>query len=166
MGKKINLEKRKPEKLNITSLMDALTIILIFLLVNYSDVTEEGELPNFIELPQVQGKAKQAKFGIRVVVGEKKIEISRGADKKSINFQNFDSEKTSILSQVKEELKLFKKDMESRAVASTEKNKDKKIKISIQADKSIPYKRIDSIIETSTELSLNYIDFISLNKKD
>jgi|GEM_PF-3576589 len=159
---KFNREKKEPEKLNITSLMDALTIILIFLLVNYSEVNEEKEIPKFIELPQVEGEIGKTEFGIVMVIGENKIKV--GTDT-VIDYSNFENEKEAILAKIGERLDLLKKDKE-RVIASSPNAKTKKIKISIQADRMVPYKRIDAIIEKATESSLNYIDFVSLNKED
>jgi biopolymer transport protein ExbD len=147
--------KRKPEKLNITSLMDALTIILIFLLVNYSDVEEESDLPDYINLPSVYGKVSTAKMGIMVVVAKDKIQIGK---ERFVKFNNFESERDNVLLQVKDELKILKNEIEAKKKVS------ELIKVSIHADESIPYKTIDGIVNTAAELSLNYIDFIAMNK--
>ncbi len=160
MGKFSGRGRKKPEKLNITSLMDALTIILIFLLVNYSEVNEEKEIPSFIELPTVEGKAAQSSFGITMVIGESQIKVGKG---EIINFSNFDGEREQILVQVKEELEDLRKEHLDRNIASNKK--DDKIKLTIQADKDVPYLYIDEIIRGASELSLNYVDFVSMNKE-
>ena len=121
MGK-FSREKKKPEKLNITSLMDALTIILIFLLVNYSDVNEEKDLPKFIELPKVESKIAKSEFGIVVVIGEDKIKVGKD---KIIGYSSFESEQESILSEVKNELEVLKKEKAGRLVASDDKKAKK-----------------------------------------
>lgn len=151
--------RRKPEKLNITSLMDALTIILIFLLVNYSEVNEDSDLPDYINLPSVHGKVSTANMGISVVIANQKIQVGKD---RFINFGNFEQEKTQVLVQLKDELELLKKEL----VKENEKVDPSKgdIKLSIHADEKIPYKTIDSIVQAAAEVSLNYIDFIAMNK--
>ncbi len=159
--KQKNRERKKPEKLNITSLMDALTIILIFLLVNYSEVNEEKEIPDFIELPKIEGKAKEASFGITLVIGQDKIKIGK---EQVVNFSNFEAEKEQILVQIKDELAILQKDHLDRNIAANKK--DDKIKLTVQADKDVPYLYIDEIIRGASELSLNYVDFVSMNKEE
>ena len=151
-GKFTGRGRKKPEKLNITSLMDALTIILIFLLVNYSDVSEEKEIPSFIELPKIEGKAATASFGLTLVIGQDQIKVGKGDP---IRFSDSDRQKDSILLEVKEQLEEMKKEKLERNIAGGEK--DKKIKLTVQADRATPYKYIDEIIRGASELSLNYV---------
>jgi biopolymer transport protein ExbD len=62
---------------NITSLMDVLTIILIFLLLNYSDEAEKESPPSYIELPGVVGKTLMLPNDAAVVnVGRDRIVIN------------------------------------------------------------------------------------------
>jgi biopolymer transport protein ExbD len=165
MSKFAGRGKRGPEKLNITSLMDALTIILIFLLVNYSEVTEDGELPNFIELPTLSGKIdKQTKINILVVIGQNQIRVGKDRD---IRFRDYLGEEDSILERVKKELENEKKMKDvDRKLASegAEGKKEHLAKVSIQADKSVPYYMIDGIVRTSTELGMNFFDLITKKK--
>lgn len=157
------VKRKKAEKLNITSLMDALTIILIFLLVNYSEVTEDSELPKFINLPTVVGKASKAKIGVPLVIGQNKIEIGKG---RFVNFSNFESEENKILVQIKDELQLLKEDAVTRGLATVDGNAKTSLKISIHADKDVPYKWINSIVEMCAGMGLNFIDFIAGSKQE
>ncbi len=159
-GKFTGRGRKKPEKLNITSLMDALTIILIFLLVNYSEVSEEKEIPAFIELPKIEGKAATATFGLTLVIGEDQIKVGKG---EPIRFSNFERQKDTILLEVKDQLAQMKKEKLERNIAGGEK--EKKIKLTVQADRNTPYRYIDEIIRGASELSLNYVDFVSMNKE-
>jgi biopolymer transport protein ExbD len=166
MSKFAGRGSRKAEKLNITSLMDALTIILIFLLVNYSEVTEDSELPNFIDLPTLSGKVdKQTKINILVVIGENKIRIGKDRD---INFSNFKQQEESIMERVKKELENAKKEKDlDRKLAETKEGgkKEHLAKISIQADKKVPYYMIDAVVRASSELGMNFFDLITKKKQ-
>ncbi|MCB9091742.1 MAG: biopolymer transporter ExbD [Halobacteriovoraceae bacterium] len=156
----LNQGRRSAPKLNITSLMDALTIILIFLLVNYSEVSEESDFPDFIVMPQIEGAPKKAEMGVIMVVGETQIKIGK---EDPIHFRNFEQEEEQVLNKIYDKLEIIKENILKRTVAS---EKDKKIRISIQADQGIPYKTIDRIVRKASELSLNYVDFIAMNKED
>ena len=62
---------------NITSLMDVLTIILIFLLLNYSNEAEKESPPSYIELPGVVGKTLMLPKDLAVVnIGRDRIVIN------------------------------------------------------------------------------------------
>ncbi|MCB0405914.1 MAG: biopolymer transporter ExbD [Bdellovibrionales bacterium] len=76
----VRIKKKDPATphLGLTSLMDVLTILLIFLLVNYSD--QFDDIPNFVSLPLAQtalGTIKESTTGTTITVAQDRIVIGR-----------------------------------------------------------------------------------------
>ncbi len=148
----------------LTSLMDALTIILIFLLTNYSEQPEENDLPQFIKLPITVGAAVMAqKIDFPVIIGLNKIQIGKTH---TINFSDFESESERVMEEYRTALKEEKERIEKErapAAVTTDKADDKdapKIHVSIQADKGIQYKVIDKFLINSAEAGVNFFNFV------
>ena len=165
-------KKSPAAKVQLTSLMDALTIILIFLLTNYSDNPQEVEIPEFVKLPKIYGKntAAEAKQSIIVSISQNEIQIGKNKEDIHIKFNDYKSELDRVVLEFKEHLDKYKKNLESsteRDLASADgSNKDKpKFNLSFQADKDVPYDFIDALMFASNQVGLNYFDF-TLEKVD
>lgn len=158
MGKRTSLlagVSRPAATLSITSLMDVLTIILIFLLVNFSEVAQEGELPRFITLPTVKTEKKitsaQAQRGtIVVAVGKHRIDVN----KETIKLRQYDP--AAIIDQTTALLNKYRKEYK--------KNKHSAV-ISLQADKDIPYNYIDAILVSAGYAGITQVNFITLREE-
>ncbi|MEO1174937.1 MAG: biopolymer transporter ExbD, partial [Myxococcota bacterium] len=74
MMKKGRAKDPKEMNLNITSLMDVLTIVLIFLLVSFSSQEEEITPPKDFALPASDSE-RPPKLAIKVSIGENAIHI-------------------------------------------------------------------------------------------
>lgn len=172
MAKFSQAKKSPGAKVQLTSLMDALTIILIFLLTNYSDNPQEVDIPPFVELPKIYGKntAAEAKQTIVISISQTQIQLGPTKDGNLVKFNDYKSELDRIVLEYKEQLDILKKGVESsmeRVVASSDgADKDKpKISLSIQADKNVPYDFIDALMFASNQVGLNYFNF-TLEKVD
>jgi biopolymer transport protein ExbD len=155
-----NFPKRKREesKLSLTSLMDALTIILFFLIMNYSDVVEEFDPPNFVQMPVINAKIDQVTtVDLSVAIGMNKIRVGKDKD---IDFRNFKSEESTIVAKFQEILKIESEAVKARKIASSPENAKKPIKMSIQADKGVPYFMINSLVMAGSELGMNIFDMM------
>jgi biopolymer transport protein ExbD len=147
--------------------MDALTIILIFLLTNYSEQPEENDLPDFIKLPITVGGAVMAqKIDFPVIIGTNKIQIGKTH---TINFSDFDSEIERVMEEyrtaLKDEKERIEKERAPAAVTTVEKDAPK-IHVSIQADKGIQYKVIDKFLLNSAEAGVNFFNFVIQKKQE
>ncbi|HLE13016.1 MAG: hypothetical protein A2504_17625 [Bdellovibrionales bacterium RIFOXYD12_FULL_39_22] len=148
-----SLAPKKPERLNITSLMDILTIILIFLLVNYSDVVEEVPLPDYIILPKVQIKSVgKAITGITLIVGKDRWAFDKG---ETIAFNSFASQREEVMKRAAQGLERIKQEYEKDGKA---------IELMILADKDVPYKMIDSVVLTAAGVGITAINFVSMRQ--
>ena len=95
--------KRPTQRLNITSLMDVLTIVLIFLLGNYSEVVEEVSLPDYISLPTVYTNPEgESVNGLKLVIGNNQWGLE---DFQIITFDSFNSQKSQIEEKFRLQLK-------------------------------------------------------------
>lgn len=139
---------------NITSLMDILTIIIIFLLVNYSDTVEELDLPAFIQLPTVatekgRDPASTKRETIIMVVGSNRIDIN----KSTIQFNSFFEEKQRILDEASS---FFQKQVQ------VDSQDGKSTGLSIQADKDISYDTLDEILLSAAAAGITKVEFLAL----
>ena len=149
-------KKKTQAGISITSLMDVLTIILIFLLVNYSEEAADDDVSKLVTLPTItaaktQPQDKKNTKGIAVIVAPNKINVN----KEAIAFQTFTapvviSELTKLLESVmREEMK----------------EEDKKA-ISVAADKEVPYNIIDAVLVAAGMVGISQIEFMALNKNE
>lgn len=160
-----NHKKKKAPKLNITSLMDALTIILIFLLVNYSDNPEERDLPKFISLPQINGAPDISKTApLLVVIGKNQLSLGKELN---IDYKDFDSSYSNIEEQLVAKIEKIKneKATEKRIPATegtVDPTKEEILKVALQADKEITYEQISKVIKIFSSHGYNDFDFMAL----
>ncbi len=145
--------KRPGQKLNITSLMDVLTIILIFLLVNYSSVVEEINLPESITLPKIPIKTVgDAVEGITLIIDKDRWII----DDRQFLFNSFTTQQNEIMEKSSEALTQIKKLNEANG---------KRTNVILFADKDIPYKMIDSAVLMTAGAGITSIDFIAMRQE-
>jgi len=151
----INASERPSQKLNITSLMDVLTIILIFLLVNYSSVEQDMQVPDYIKLPKVEAKTLESlKQTLKLVVGKDRIKINDG---KEIQFNNFVSQQAQIMERLAESMAKIKEENDVNKTPSI---------LALQADKDIPYEIIDGVILSAASVGITQIELMSLKQPD
>lgn len=162
-----SIKKSPAAKVSLTSLMDALTIILIFLLTNYSDNPQEVDLPSFIKLPQVTGQdASQNEKAVPVSISLNKIQIGKKAEAFYVEFKDYKTELDRIVIEYKNHLSEIKKITEEknlRDLASSggsAGSEPPKIRLAVMADQGVPYDFIDSLMFASNEVGLNFFDFM------
>ncbi len=147
-------------RINITSLMDVLTIILIFLLTNYSDEPPEQDPPKGVTIPIVIAKSKKnisKNFTkeIRVVFASDRIEIGDQV----IPFESFDEQSSQILSLASDKLK------EAIDVLKPEEKKDSAI--ILIADKDVDYSMISNLIQAASIAGVTNVEFLgTLEEKE
>lgn len=144
--------ERGNTSLSITSLLDVLTIILIFLLVNYSDEFQDVKTPKYVQLPAVAAaSAGDPSDHIMVSIGENRIDINGHL----IKFSSFSKQKWKVLSEAATHL-----DMAAR------KKKNKKNRVmTIQADKDVSYYIIESILTQASSVGITQIEFVALKQQ-
>jgi len=133
LKKRIRDSKNSDVRLNITSMMDMFTIILIFLLKSYSVNTVNITPQENLRLPSSTSETRPSE-GLGIAVLKDRILLGLSRDGKTI----------PVLSvALKKELK------KARFIAKNNKNYEFKGTIIVQADKSIPFKTLKKIMYTT-----------------
>ena len=147
-----NKKKAGSAALNITSLMDVLTIILIFLLVNYSDLEDVQDIPEFVNMPTVMTNP-DAKMDEDI-----KLNIAAGRISllgREVNYRSFENEKERVVSQITNLLG----DVQKERVAQ-----GKTARLSIRADQNVPYEVIDELLVGAGAVGITQIDLLAMAK--
>lgn len=142
--KRKRLSDQVAPKLQITSMMDMFTIILIFLLFSFSDNPEQMTLEKNMDLPQSTSK-NNYKDGLRLSVSNDHLKIGDGVIAKIRNgnvvgLRSDQLEKSLLYKRLKEE---------NRKLESAPDNDEKKNHILFLCDKRLSFKTINSIIKTA-----------------
>ncbi len=151
----VGMSARNSQRLNITSLMDVLTIILIFLLVNYSDVEQDMQVPDYIKMPVLNSPHIGSMIqNIKIVVAKDRIKID---DRPEIRFKSYENQQDNILDQVAKILDTIQLEQNNKKVAPV---------MAIQADEKIPYFMIDGIILSAASVGITQVQLMTLKKQD
>jgi len=146
-------ERSSNATVNITSLMDVLTIILIFLLTNYSDNPPEQNPPDGMTIPIIAAKSNKKISGtfskeIRIVFYKTKLEVKD----EIIPFDDFDAQSDQIL-------ELVSKKLTELIEPLTEKEKGRSA-IILLADKDIKYNMISSLIQAASIAGVTHVEML------
>ncbi len=166
--------KAVPAKLQITSMMDMFTIILIFLLCSFSENPETIDLSKNVQLPESTAK-QNYKENIRLVLsneamtlGGKTIGILK--DGKVVDLDPHDLRRSELYKQ----LTIYRKDMEKHKEpmagfgGPTEDGKDQPSNeqpdILFLCDKRLSFKTINSVVKTAGMAGFPNFQFAVLAK--
>jgi len=137
-------EQFVPPKLQITSMMDMFTIILIFLLFSFSDKPETMKLDKDLELPESNAKLDYNE-NIKLVLSQNSLYLG---DEKIARIQ--DGKIEGMHPSHLQESKLYKElktHREDRRTETPESNKEESILF--LCDKRSEFKTINNIIKTA-----------------
>ena len=145
--KKSKREKKEDMDLDITSLLDVLVILLVFLLKSYNASDLKLNLIKDLVVPGSDARALGHTTVTVQVSREKKIFVNN----KEIGFAVTKGENTALLEKLKE---LKAQEEDGRSVAS----KKKKVKnINLVFDEELPYEVMKNIMHTAA--TAGYIEF-------
>jgi len=149
-------KRKRQARVPITSLMDALTIILIFLLVNYSDETDDRKMSDLIKLPVVYSKKLENSAGdpnaLKLVLAKNQVRLNDTV----VEFESFEKERERILMDVAQALdEIVREGIEAGKPVT---------RLSVQADGSIPYNYLDSIVVGASAVGITNLEFLAMNK--
>ena len=150
-------KKFRKEPLRITSLMDALTIILIFLLKSYgSDPMQVPQKKNELILPKSDSMSNMAEC-VDIQVSRTSIVVKGAAVSKVINGKSVPPDELlngHIINKLKERLD------ELRKKAKEQSRSDKFVaEAFIAADQTIPWKLIAQVLYTATRAKYKKFSF-------
>ncbi len=145
--------KRAAEKLNITSMMDMFTIILVFLLKSYSS---DGQLitpAQGLEIPESKTELS-AQLALEIQVGQSQISVD-GIPVADI--KNLIGKKEMLIPELVEQLK---KEKESAELLAKSQGKEFKGKLVIHGDKKMPYEILTKVMYSCGQVGYSEQNFV------
>jgi len=142
-------------RLNLTSLMDVFTILVLYLLVNQSAV-EVIEPPKEIKLPDsvVEAKPRQT---VIVMVNDEEILIQ---GKPVLSLSELTNSKEMALAPIRDELLKLKQNVigvNTRTIATTNE-------VTIMAHRTVPFKALKTLMSSCTSAGYNKISLAVIQK--
>jgi biopolymer transport protein ExbD len=135
--------KFRPPALMLTSMMDMFTIILLFLLVSFSDAPEKLELNKDLELPTSTSKADFSK-AVKLILSKKELrlnnEVMATVQGKELSGLSEDDPESSALYQ---RLKRYREE------AEPSKDESQAPHVLLLCDKSHSFKTINRVIKAA-----------------
>jgi len=161
------LKKQKASGgLGMSSLMDIMTILLIFLLKSFSNKADSIQMSQELQLPKSTGLLKLEQT-IKVYVMKSSITVEKDEKGRRVTLQNSMVDDTDMLNgdpnthviatlkEVLDEKAEYLKDLERQ---SGGKRKFKGV-ITIIADKTVPYRVINDVVQTSAHAEFKKVKF-------
>ncbi|MEM6730048.1 MAG: biopolymer transporter ExbD [Myxococcota bacterium] len=149
MMKKGRVRDAKEMSLNITSLMDVLTIVLIFLLVSFSSQEEEINPPDGFELPASDSE-RPPKLAVKVSIGATGVFVEDSEQPsvtlRSGDFNPSDMNRDKLVEPLLRDLKKEKARLASQGTADEEGEDEI---IYFEAAKGTKYYVIERIMKTA-----------------
>jgi len=155
--------KKKPEGgLNITSMMDMFTIVLVFLLKNFE---AEGNLltqADNLKLPNSVSKKTVKEISLTVVVDNEQILVD---SKPVLTTADVLASETVLINPIKDEFdKLRETELKAALLAGKDTDEDEGGKVIIQIDKNIPYDVMYKVMATAGASGYSNISFAVIQK--
>jgi biopolymer transport protein ExbD len=152
MKRKLKLKRRKVEllDLDITSLLDILVILLVFLLKSYNASDLNIDLEKAVRLPLSQAKAMGNHAAIIQITRHKKISIN---NREIGNITNFGQKITPLFVALKKI-----KHQEDLMLTGNKKNEPKNINIVL--DQDIEYSDMKKVMHTASLVGYTNFKFI------
>jgi biopolymer transport protein ExbD len=155
-------KKLREAGLNITSMMDMFTIVLVFLLKNFE---AEGNLltqADNLKLPTSVSKKTVKEISLTVVVDNEQILVD---SKPVLSTADVLASETVLINPIKDEFEKLR-EMELKAALLTGKDTDEEEggKVVIQIDKNIPYDVMYKVMATAGASGYSNISFAVIQK--
>ena len=164
MTKRLSKKSMEPAELNITALLDMFTMLLIFLLINYSAVSYQIKTSGFIDFPKSYSDKKPTEI-LNIVVDKYNIIVDGAVVAKH--------EKGALAPEVVDDNGFRIIPLYNALLKYSERNKylasvNKKIvtggKIILQMDKDIPFSLLRQIMYTAGQAEYSDFKFIAVKK--
>jgi len=139
-------KKRAAGTLMLTSLIDAFSILVVYLLMFFSDTAELNYASSGIELPSAKLIERLDRYFILSIKKEGYF-----VENKQLGLENL----TAYLLNLKKKLEKSEMNYSSKGQKQT---------ITIQADKSISYDQLSPVIQACSQVGLSHIKFVVLGQ--
>jgi biopolymer transport protein ExbD len=163
---KRHLAKRRiqPIELNITALLDMFTIILIFLIINYSAVSYELKTSGLLDFPKSYSQKKPTAV-LNIVVDKQNIIVDGLVVAKhkngTVDNEIIDDNGYRIIPLYNALLRYSER---TKYIASMNKKVQSEGKIILQMDKDIPFYLLRQVMYTAGQAEYNDFKFIAIKK--
>ncbi len=141
--------------LNLTSLMDVFTILVLYLLVNQSS-TQVTEPPKDVKLPDSVVEAKPRETVV-MTVSDDAVSIQ---GKPVITLEEVMKNKTGVIVPIRDELAKVKK----HAIGVTTEAVSKSNEVTIMAHRTVPFKVLKTLMSSCTSAGYSKIS-LAVNQK-
>ncbi len=151
------------EHIDLTALIDIVTLLLFFLLLN-SDITSVSfNVAKDVILPHSKSQDASSE-GIMVQISSSAIWVGsvKVADINDKNQNIYDSSKSTILPLYDELVKEREKGANLKKVAGDGKKLDSKLRINLMVDKSISYRFLKTVMSTCADAGYQTYKFVVL----
>ena len=162
MGSMMRRKEEKTAALNLTSMMDMFTIILVFLIFSFNSEDQRLKLDPDLTLPEsIAALPFKWAINVNVTPTELKVEGNQIAaiKKGRLAGTQVDKEKKRIMPLYN----LLKKYKEIEAQEKVNPTGDETM-IAFQADKDLPFELIDMIMKTSAQAGYPNFRFVVMKK--
>mgnify|MGYP001809988891 CR=1 FL=1 len=164
MKKRRSKKKFDLAELNITALLDMFTMLLIFLLINYSSVSYELKTSSFMDFPKSYSEKKPVDI-LNIVVDKYNVIVDGVVivkhKKGVLDTSVIDDNGFRIIPLYDALLKYSER---NKYISSVNKELKSEGKILLQMDKDIPFFLLRQIMYTAGQAEYNDFKFIAIKK--
>ena len=149
MRRKTKRRESKDLNINISSLMDILTILLLFLILNFESQENKVNPPENIELPASKSELN-VKLAVKVTVSVDDIRVEDHIVTKlsSGKFRSRDLDSANLVAPLLRELRRQKAKLQSGSRRSTADEEEKDI-VYFEAGKGVKFELVDRVLNTA-----------------
>ena len=156
-GFELNIKQNSTFTLNITSMTDMFTLMLVFLLQNFAATTVEIKTPDGLALPS-SNTSKNPILSVQIAVSKSEIRVGEKVvariQDREIASQDIDPQDTNFIQPLFKELQVIALDPNIK--------KDEKNQIMLQADQDLPYQTLRKVMYTASMAGFPQVKLVTV----
>ena len=156
-GFQLNISQKSTFTLNITSMTDMFTLMLVFLLQNFAATTVEIKTPEGLKMPQ-SNTVKNPILSVQIAVSKSEIRVGEKVvarvQNKEIFSGDVDPQDTNFIQPLFKELQVIAQDPN---IKNEEKNQ-----IMLQADQDLPYQTLRKVMYTASMAGFPQVKLVTV----
>ena len=164
MRKRLSKKRMEATELNITALLDMFTMLLIFLLINYSSVSYQVKTSGFLDFPKSYSDKKPIDV-LNIVVDKYNIIVDGAVvvkhNKGVLSPEFIDDNGFRIIPLYDALLRYSER---TKYIASVNKQVQSEGKVILQMDRDIPFSLLRQIMYTAGQAEYADFKFIAIKK--
>ncbi|MCX6111804.1 MAG: biopolymer transporter ExbD [Proteobacteria bacterium] len=164
MKKRMSKKRMEPAELNITALLDMFTMLLIFLLINYSAVSYAIKTSGLIDFPKSYSEKKPEEI-LNIVVDKYNIVVDGVVvakhNKGALSPEVIDDNGFRIIPLYDALLRYSER---NKYISSVNKKVVSGGKVILQMDRDVPFSLLRQVMYTAGQAEYNDFKFIAIKK--